>query len=99
MRGGVKGTYSDLEILVDIAIDPSGSIDCLTRSNGGMFVWSERTINKMESATIENKRLKFVLSMFALFLNLMLDIEESLLQGTFFEEFMRDYNLLTRGSP
>ena len=85
MQGGVKGIYSDLEILVGIAIDPSGSIDCLTRSNGGRFVWSERTMNKTESATTEDKLLKFVLSMFALFLNLILDVKESLLQGTFFK--------------
>ena len=47
MRGGIKGVYSDLEMLVGIAIDTSKSTECLTRLDDGMFSWTERTKNKM----------------------------------------------------
>ena len=40
--------------------------------------------------------MKLVLGMFTLFLNLMLDSRDHLSQGSFFEEFMLDYNLLTK---
>ena len=53
------------------------------RSNNGMCYWSKRATNKMESATIKEKRVKFVLCMIMLFLNLLLDTKESLLQGSF----------------
>ena len=82
------GVYSDLEMLVGIAIDTSKSTECLTRLDDGMFSWTKRTRNKMDDTTIKNKRFKLVLSMFMLFLNLVLDVTESLLQGSFFEEFM-----------
>ena len=50
----------------------------------------------MESVTIENKQFKFVLSMLSLFLNLMMDVDKSLSQGSLLEEFMTDYNVLIR---
>jgi len=84
MREGIKGVHSNLEMLIGTAIDTSKSTECLTRSDDGVFCWTERTKNKMEDLTIENKRFKLVLSMFTLFLNLMLDVTESLLQGSFF---------------
>ena len=61
-----------------------------------MFHWSERTINKLDNATSQEKRLALVLRMCALFINLMLDLDDSLLQGSFFEDFMNDFNLLTK---
>ena len=68
------------------------------QSDKGMFHWSERTLDKIESENIRNKRFELVLSMFTLFLNLMLDVTESLLQGTCFEEFMREFNLLLKSN-
>ena len=63
-----------------------------------MFHRSGRTLNKIESLNMENKTFKLVLSMFTLFLNLMLDVTESLLQGTCFEEFMREFNFLLKSN-
>ena len=81
MRGGVKGIFANLEILVGVAIATSQGTECLTGSDKGMFHRSGRTLNKIESLNIENKTFKLVLSMFTLFLNLMLDVTESLSQG------------------
>ena len=96
MRGDAKGVFSDLKILVGVAIDPKGNNECLTSPDNGMFTWSERTMTKLESVTAQDKHLKLVLSMFALFLNLMLDSDSSLSHGSFFEEFMNDFNLMTK---
>jgi hypothetical protein len=96
MRGDAKGTFSDLEMLVGIAIDPNCDSDCLTRLSDGMFHWSERTINKLDNTNSQDKRLALVLSMCALFVNLMLDLDDSLSQGSFFGDFMNDFNLLTK---
>lgn len=98
MQGGIKGVHFDLKMLIGIAIDASKNTECLTRFDDGTFCWTARTKNKMEDLTIKNKRFKLVLSMFTLFLNLMLDVTESLSQGSFFEEFIRDYNLQTKSS-
>lgn len=64
-----------------------------------MFNLSKGTLNKIESSATENKMMKLVLSMFTLFLNLMLDSHDSLLQGSFYEEFMHNYNLSTKSRP
>ena len=96
MQGHAKGTFSDLEFIVAIAIDPNGSNDCLTRTNGGLFHWSEATTNKIGDGATEDKRLKLVLCMLTLFINLMLDLDDNLSHGSFFEEFMTDYNLYVK---
>ena len=96
MRGDAKGIFSNLEILVGVAIDPTGNNECLTRPHNDVFTWSERTMTKLESATAQDKHLKLVLSMFAFFLNLMLDSDNSLSQDSFFEEFINNFNLMTK---
>ena len=96
MRGDTKGVFSDLEILAGIVVDPTGNNKCMTRPNDGIFHWSEQTNNKIDSLTTEDTHLKLVTSMFALFLNLMLDTDDSLSQGSCFEEFMNDFNLMTK---
>ena len=83
-------------MLGGIAIDPNCDSDCLTRLSGGAFHWSEQTINKFDSTNGQDKRLTLVLSMCAQFLNLMLDVEDSLSQGSFFKDFMSDFNSLTK---
>ena len=97
-QGGVEGVYADLKMLVGIVIDMSQSTECLTRLNKGMFHWSERTLNKIESVNNDDKRFELVLSMFTLFLNLKLDVMESLLQGTCFKDFMREFNFLLKSN-
>ena len=96
MRGDTKSVFSNLEILAGVEIDPKGNNECLTRPDNGMFTWSKRTMTKLESVTAQDKHLKLVLSMFALFLNLILDSDDSLSQGRFFEEFMNNFNLMTK---
>ena len=88
--------YSDLEMLVGIAIDHNCDSDCLTRLSDGVFHWSNRTINKLDNTNSQDKWLALVLSMCALFLNLMIDVDDSLSQGSFFGEFMNDFNLLKK---
>ena len=41
LRGHAKGTFSDLEVLIGITINPSSNNNCLTRRSNGMFYWSE----------------------------------------------------------
>jgi hypothetical protein len=94
--GAISYGKSLLEMLVGIAIDPNGNYNCLTRLNGGMFYWNEQTLTKLDSVTVQEKQLKLVMSMIALFLNLMLDVGDSLSQGSFFGDFMSDFNLLTK---
>ena len=96
VRKDAKGTFLDLGMLVGIAINPNCNSDCLTRLSNGVFHWSERTINKLHTVNIQDKRLVLVLSMCALFLNLMLDLDDSLSQGSLFGDFMNDFNLLTK---
>ena len=96
MRGDTKGTFSYLEMLVGIAIKPNCASDYLTRLSDGVLHCSERTIKKLDNTTSQDKRLALVLSMCALFLNLMLDLDDSLSQGNFFGDFMNDFNLLTK---
>ena len=94
MQRSDKGIFAGLKILVGVVVDTSQSTECLTRSDKGLFNCSERTQDKIKSLNIKNKRFELVLSIFTLFLNLMLDVTKSLLQGTCFKEFMRNYNLL-----
>ena len=96
MRGHAKGNFGDLEMIAGVAINPSGNNECLTRLDNGLFHWSKGTINKIGGAAAEEKRMKLVLSMITLFTNLMLDLDDNLSEGSFFEDFMSNYNLLTR---
>ena len=87
MRGDTKGTFSYLEMLVGIAIKPNCASDYLTRLSDGVLHCSERTIKKLDNTTSQDKRLT---------LNLMLDLDDSLLQGSFFKDFMNNFNLLVK---
>ena len=53
-------------------------------------------MTKNDSLTVQEKQSKLVMSMIALFLNLILDVDDRLSQGSFFEDFMSDFNLLTK---
>ena len=80
-------------MLVGIAINPTSNTKCLTRSSKGILDWSERTTNKIESVSIEDKQMRLVVSMFSLFLNLMLDVDDNLSKSPRFEEFMTEFSL------
>ena len=58
--------YSDLEMLVGIAIDHNCDSDCLTRLSDGVFHWSDRTINNIDNTISQDKPLALVLSVCAL---------------------------------
>jgi len=83
-------------MIAGVVINPSGSNDCLTRQENGLFYWSDGTINKIGDAATEEKRMKLVLSMVSLFLNLMLDQDDNLSEGSFLKDFMSNYNLLAK---
>jgi hypothetical protein len=53
-------------------------------------------LTKLDSVTVQEKQLKLAMSMIALFPNLMLDVDSSLLQGSFFKDFTSTSNLLTK---
>ena len=83
----------DLEMLVGIAINPTSNTECLTRLGEGTLDWSKRTTNKIKSVSIEDKQMRLVVSMFSLFLNLMLDVDDNLSESSRFEEFMTEFSL------
>ena len=85
-------------MIAGVVIDPSENNDCLTRPENGLFYWSDGTINKIGDAATEEKRMKLVPSMVSLFLNLMLDQDDNLSEGSFFKDFMSNYNLLANKS-
>ena len=93
MWGEAKGAFCDLNLMVGIAINPSSNTECLARTSRGMFHSSERTINKIETVSVEDKQMRLVVSMFSLFLNLMLDVDYNLSQGCHFEEFVNKFRL------
>ena len=102
MHGVTKGVFSDLQFFVGVAIDPNGNDECLTRRNNGLFTWIERTMIKLEGAegvtTLQEKQTKMVICMVTLLLNLMLDSDDSLSQGSFFEGFINNFNLPMKSS-
>ena len=51
---------------------------------------------KLVSVTIQEKQLKLVMSMIALFLNLLLDVDDRISQRSFFEDFMSNFNSLIK---
>ena len=57
----------------------------------GASEWSKKLYN----TSSQDKPLTLVPSVYALFLHLMLDLDDSLLQGSFFEDFMNNFDLLT----
>ena len=75
VQGDAKSTFLDLEMVAGVAIDPTFDSDCLT----SLFCRSEQMINKIDVTTSQGKRLTLVLSICALFPNLMLGMNDNLL--------------------
>lgn len=84
-------------MFVGVAIDPKKNNGCLTRRENGLFFWSERTMIKLTdssgSGSIEKKQTKLVMCMIGLFLNLMMDTDENLSDGSLMDKFMEAFNL------
>ena len=76
-EGGFYGTFEDLELCIGIGFDPTKDNACLTREEGGLFVWSEATLNRLKESKaaddLETKKRILVCGMFELFFHLMLD--------------------------
>ena len=53
-------------------------------------------LKKLDSVTVQEKQLKLNMSIIALFVNLMLDVNRSLSQGSFFGDFMSSLRLLIK---
>ena len=100
MQGKARGTFDELEKFVAIIIDPNRS-DCLTKQEGGVLVWSERIIKRLEETKgsnepLQQRQLKLVMSMLALLINLLLEKDANLAEGCFLEPFMGGtFNLLS----
>ena len=96
MQGEAKGAFSDLEMLVGVALDLRKPNDCLVREKGGLFFWSKRTMeclsNYNGSDTLQQRQMKLVMCMLTLFLNLMMDIDEEVSEGSFVEPFIGAFN-------
>ena len=83
MQGYANGTFSDIEMLVGMAVGFNGESDCLTRLQDCVFHLSKQMTNTIESATVQDKLLRLISSIYSLFLNLMLDLDQRHLQGSF----------------
>ena len=99
MIGEAIGEYSDIDALVGVSLDPNANNDCLLREENGLFFWSERTLHCLEESKVtgelKQKKMKLVLSMIALFFNILFDRDENLSEGCLLETFIGSYNLVT----
>ena len=92
--GGWDGIFqSDLTMHTVVGIDPtSEDNDCMTRCDGGLFVWSDRTMTKLNessiSGTLQSKQLKYVCYMFELMYNLMMDRDDAIIDAAPFGQFL-----------
>eukprot|EP00984_Skeletonema_dohrnii_P027868 scaffold17562_cov140-Skeletonema_dohrnii-CCMP3373.AAC.3 len=80
--GGWSGTFGDLVFYAPIAFDPNAENDCLFRKEGGLFVWSEATLNKLGESKVSDdlktKQLMFISCMFEFMYSLMMDATKSI---------------------
>ena len=88
-------------MLAAVVIDPTHS-DCIIRQTNGLFVWSERTITKLNETkgvneSLTDRQTRLVVGMLALMINLLMDTDTNLAQGCFLEPFMGStFNLLKK---
>jgi len=92
-KGGWDGVFGrDLTMYVGIGIDPNGNNECLLRKENGPFVWSERTMKKLEESsatgTIADKQLRLICAMFELTYFLMMGKDDAIDIGTPFRHFI-----------
>ena len=89
IHGERRGSYQDLEMVVAVVLDPSDPL--LTTREGGLFVWSDRTIARMEesrgSDTMSQRQIRLLVAQFALLLHLMQDMHTDISAGRFLDTF------------
>ena len=64
--GGWTGTHKNLELCIGLGIKRDGNNSCLTRKEGGAFVWTDRTLIKLGGISQDDtlgKQIRFVLQM------------------------------------
>ena len=98
-KGGWDGTFDDsLNMLVGIGIDggPNDANSCLTKREGGLMVWSERTMTKLEESSgqgsIESKQLQLACYMFELMYRLMMGKDDAIDNGMPFAKYIGPIN-------
>ena len=75
-------------MFVGIGLDPDGNHECLSRSEGGLFVWSEATLNKLGEDDLQTKQIKFVCCMMQFMYDLALKNEKVELRDVPFRPFI-----------
>ena len=92
VQGDVKTSFVDLEMFVGVAIDPKADNECLVRRDNDLLYWSERTMMKLEESKGSDEQRQMEI-MFTLLHVLVLDTDEDLSEGSYFETFMGGFNL------
>ena len=78
-QGGWDGVFDNLSMYVGVGFDPNGNNECFTRSEDGVFVWSDVALKKLGEANIagatdiKSKQMTMVCCMFEFLYYLMLD--------------------------
>ena len=65
-HGGWTGTHKNLELCIGVGIKRDGNNRCPTRKEGGVFVWTDRTLIKLGGVSQDDtsgKQIQFVLQM------------------------------------
>ena len=92
-KGGWDGVFaSDLRMHIGLGIDTAGGENaCLIRREDGIFVWSERTMRKLEESnspgTLETKQIKLICGTFELAYRLMMG-KDAIDNGVPFRHFL-----------
>ena len=92
-KGGYNGVFdSDLTLYCGIGFDLNEDNDCIIRCKGGLFLWSERTMVKLEhskvTGTLQFKQMKLVCSMIQLMYSLMIAHYDVIREGVPFQQFV-----------
>ena len=90
--------HSDVTLYAAFAFDPEGDNDCLTDREGGVFVWSERTMTKLADCSVngslKTKQLRLICCAFELVYSVMMDIDDVIKDGVPMQQFIGP---ITRG--
>ena len=82
----------DLTLYCGIGFDLNKDNDCIIRREGGLFLWSERTMIKLKdlkvTGTIQFKQMKLVCSMIQLMYSLVIAHDDVIREGVPFQQFV-----------
>jgi hypothetical protein len=88
--------HSDVTMYAAFAFDPEGDNDCLTDIEGGVFVWSERTMMKLAdcslNGSLKSKQLRLICCSVELMYLVMLDIDDVIKDGATMQPFIGPIN-------